>query len=366
MNYFCNENFKVKSRSFEQSNETFHHYLSTSFNKNLNKILVVYGFEHLTINCDMIFNLFCLYGNVMKVKILKNKMVLVEMNTLEEANRCIDNLHKTPIGHTKKIEVKYSKHYSIYNENMANKLSDGTYAYKIYSTSKLNRFSKVSQNNKRRPTAPSKILHFFNAPTDITGLDVHKTISKHLENINSIVSITILPKSHKVKCSTGLIEFKDISNAVKAVLKSNHLLIKSSKSKYPFLMKLCFSNYYDIHQTYLAYNRTRILKCRSMRFTPWLLHNSEQSIATTIFLISCIKVVNDNIPWTLRMVQETDYKQKIINEEETPNDWNGVLDLLKNKIVDSNNVHDNVDDKGDNFDHTEHIDVNKIGPLGDE
>ncbi|XP_050430975.1 heterogeneous nuclear ribonucleoprotein L-like [Adelges cooleyi] len=342
-----------------------HHWSST---KNLNKILVVYGLEHLPINCDMVFNLFCLYGNVMKVKILKNKMVLVEMQSFESASQCKDYLHKLSLGQDRKIEVKYSKHYAIHNEAVSNKLLDGTYAHKIYSTSKLNRFFKTSYITERRPTAPSKILHFFNAPTDITGLDVHQAISSYLESTEPIISITILPKTQKAKCSTGLIEFNDISHAVKAVLKTNHLLIKSSKSKYPFLMKLCFSNYYDISQitnNASSNDESPLLQCRSKRFTPWMLHNSEQATATTMFTISWFKVVgNDNSSWTLRQVIESDYKQTLKENELSAR--SNIVNLLKATFMKPNDLHDNNDDKGDNVDdHVEHSDVSSIGPLGD-
>ena len=36
-------------------------------------MLMVYGLNAEKMNCDRIFNLFCLYGNVVKVRILNSK-----------------------------------------------------------------------------------------------------------------------------------------------------------------------------------------------------------------------------------------------------------------------------------------------------
>lgn len=72
-----------------------------------NKILLVHGLEHVTaINCDKVFNLFCLYGNVAVVKILKDQKVFVEMDDDEGAKRCVKNLHMLPLDEQHKLRVK--------------------------------------------------------------------------------------------------------------------------------------------------------------------------------------------------------------------------------------------------------------------
>lgn len=58
------------------------------------------------VNCDRVFNLFCLYGNVATVKILRNDKMLVELENVEAAARCVSNLHLLPLGDAKKIKVK--------------------------------------------------------------------------------------------------------------------------------------------------------------------------------------------------------------------------------------------------------------------
>lgn len=71
-----------------------------------NRILIVHGLELVSINCDRVFNLFCLYGNVMTVKILKDFKVLVELEDAEAAKRCVSNLHLLPLDNANRIKVK--------------------------------------------------------------------------------------------------------------------------------------------------------------------------------------------------------------------------------------------------------------------
>jgi heterogeneous nuclear ribonucleoprotein L len=72
-----------------------------------NKVLIVYGLERMAVNCDKIFNLFCIYGNVMAVKILKGKQVLVELQDVEAAKRCVANLNLVRLDETTELKVKW-------------------------------------------------------------------------------------------------------------------------------------------------------------------------------------------------------------------------------------------------------------------
>ncbi|VVC35787.1 RNA recognition motif domain [Cinara cedri] len=278
-----------------------------------NRILLVHGLEILAINCDCVFNLFCLYGNVTTVKVLRDGKVLVEMEDVESAKRCVINLHQLPLDDNHRMKVKYSKHSFIHDQIAFNTLPDGTPAHKIYSASKLNRFTDNGNcYDRRRVAAPSKILHFFNAPTDVCGLTVHKAVLDAIGCVDVINSITILPMKRMAKCSTGLIELKSIALAARTVLMANHMTLKSTKSKFPFLTKLCFSKWSEIQQT-PAIDSAATLRFSSAPRMPWMLHKSEHPIPTTEFPISETTVVTgrgsggrgagDDSPWTLWAVQ---------------------------------------------------------------
>ncbi|XP_003247624.1 uncharacterized protein LOC100571280 [Acyrthosiphon pisum] len=265
------------------------------------KVLLVHGLDRVPVNCDRVFNLFCLYGNVTTVKILRDDKVLVELEDAEAARRCVSNLHMLQLDDEVHMKVKYSKHNFIHDQVNFNKLADGTPAQKVYLSSTLNRFiPNVLSPDKRRIAAPSKILHFFNAPTDVCGIAVHKAVSDALCRTDAIRSITILPKKPKAKCSTGLIELKSMALAARTVLLSNHMTIESTVSRFPFLTKLCFSKWSEIEEK--AGDMATLRFCSVPR-TPWLLHKSEHGVPTTEFPISCTTVVNGcgggDCAWTL-------------------------------------------------------------------
>jgi RNA recognition motif-containing protein len=83
------------------------HRLSSSWKQRAEpgRTLFVHGLG-CEINCDKVFNMFCLYGNVTAVKVMKDKQVLVELNDVEAAERCVSNLHLLPLGQKTKIKVK--------------------------------------------------------------------------------------------------------------------------------------------------------------------------------------------------------------------------------------------------------------------
>ncbi|XP_025409987.1 heterogeneous nuclear ribonucleoprotein L-like [Sipha flava] len=266
-----------------------------------NKVLIVYGLERMAVNCDKIFNLFCIYGNVMAVKILKGKQVLVELQDVEAAKRCVANLNLVRLDETTELKVKYSKH-SFINNHRTSRMPDGTLDMKNYLNSKLNRFiGKVKKyEDQRRTTAPSKILHFYNAPTDICAKKIHKTVTEALGCMDSIRSITILPKKLPgAKCSTGLVEMKSVELAVKTIFILNHMSFESSKSRFPFLTKLCFSKWSDIRRQ--STGSSDLL----LSITPCIsssLHNSEYAVSTAEYPIARTTLQTtgpDGASWTL-------------------------------------------------------------------
>uniref|UniRef100_A0A2S2PKX2 Heterogeneous nuclear ribonucleoprotein L n=1 Tax=Schizaphis graminum TaxID=13262 RepID=A0A2S2PKX2_SCHGA len=229
------------------------------------------------------------------------------MEDVEAARRCVSNLHMLQLDDDVFMKVKYSKHNFIHDQVNFNILADGTPVQKVYLSSTLNRFvPNVSCPDKRRIAAPSKILHFFNAPTDVCGKAVHRSVSDALCRTDAIRSITILPKKPKAKCSTGLIELKNMALAARTVILANHMTIESTVSRFPFLTKLCFSKWSEIEQK--SGDPTTLQFCSVPR-TPWLLHKSEHGVPTTEFPISCTTMVDGcgggDCMWTLWVVTAT-------------------------------------------------------------
>nr|XP_032800322.1 heterogeneous nuclear ribonucleoprotein L-like [Petromyzon marinus] len=134
-----------------------------------NKVLIVYDLDAERFNCDRVFNILCLFGDVEKVKFLKSKpgAAMVEMGDQYAVHRAVFHLNMSQIFGNK-INLCVSRQRSIV-PGQAFELPDGTDSYRDYAGSRNHRYAdseKAAKNRNQRPTA---VLHFFNAPTDITA-----------------------------------------------------------------------------------------------------------------------------------------------------------------------------------------------------
>ncbi|XP_075916966.1 heterogeneous nuclear ribonucleoprotein L-like [Petromyzon marinus] len=134
-----------------------------------NKVLIVYDLDAERFNCDRVFNILCLFGDVEKVKLLKSKpeAAMVEMGDQYAMHRAVFHLNMSQIFGNK-INLCVSRQRSIV-PGQAFELPDGTDSYRDYAGSQNHRYAdseKAAKNRNQRPTA---VLHFFNAPTDITA-----------------------------------------------------------------------------------------------------------------------------------------------------------------------------------------------------
>ncbi|KAI1229594.1 Heterogeneous nuclear ribonucleoprotein L, partial [Lamprotornis superbus] len=165
-------------------------------------VLMVYGLDQAKMNCDRVFNVFCLYGNVEKVsltcpvpdvsqvKFMKSKpgAAMVEMADGYAVDRAITHLNNN-FMFGQKLNVWWDwgwawgslgpgvcpsstpscpgrQHAIMPGQSYG--LEDGSCSYKDFSGSRNNRFSTPEQAAKNRIQHPSNVLHFFNAPLDVT------------------------------------------------------------------------------------------------------------------------------------------------------------------------------------------------------
>ncbi|KQS62197.1 heterogeneous nuclear ribonucleoprotein L isoform X11 [Drosophila erecta] len=203
-------------------------------------VMMVYGLDHDTSNTDKLFNLVCLYGNVARIKFLKTKegTAMVQMGDAVAVERCVQHLNNIPVGSGGKIQIAFSKQNFLSEVINPFLLPDHSPSFKEYTGSKNNRFLSPAQASKNRIQPPSKILHFFNTPP---GLTEDQLIG--IFNIKDVpaTSVRLFPLKTE-RSSSGLIEFSNISQAVLAIMKCNHLPIEGKGTKFPFIMKLCFSS----------------------------------------------------------------------------------------------------------------------------
>ena len=202
-------------------------------------VCMVYGLSQEKMNPNRIFNLFCVYGNVVRVKFLKTKegCAMVQMGDGPSVERVVSNLNNA-IFFGSKMQLSFSKQAFLSEVQSSYQLPDGSNSFQDFMGSRNNRFTNPKKASKISRSPPSKVLHFFNTPP---GLD-HS-------DIDNILTTNGSPKPKNVKMfpsktersSSGLIEFETLPEALEGLVLCNHQPIPNPNGQFPYIMKLCFS-----------------------------------------------------------------------------------------------------------------------------
>ncbi|XP_047186580.1 heterogeneous nuclear ribonucleoprotein L-like isoform X2 [Scophthalmus maximus] len=201
-------------------------------------VLIVYGLEPSKINADKVFNIFCLYGNVERVKFMKSKpgAAMVEMGDCYSVDRAITHLNNNFIF-GEKLSVCVSKQQAIV-PGQCYQLEDNTSSFKDFHGSRNNRFTSPEQAVKNRIQHPSNVLHFFNAQPDISTEIFNQVCDE--QGIKSPTSVKLFTRKSE-RSSSGLLEWESINDAMEALALMNHYQMKNPSGPYPYTLKLCFS-----------------------------------------------------------------------------------------------------------------------------
>ncbi|XP_047095091.1 polypyrimidine tract-binding protein homolog 3-like isoform X2 [Lolium rigidum] len=121
-------------------------------------------------NEDTLFNLFSLYGNIVRIKVLRNKPdhALVEMADGFQSELAVHYL-KGAMLFGNKLEVNYSKYPTITPSADAHE----------YTNSSLNRFNSNVVKNYRHCCAPTKMIHISALSQDISEDAILTHVSEH-------------------------------------------------------------------------------------------------------------------------------------------------------------------------------------------
>ncbi|CAB1344758.1 unnamed protein product [Coregonus sp. 'balchen'] len=197
-------------------------------------VAMVSGLHPAKMNCTRIFNLFCLYGNIEKVKFMKSVpgTALVEMGDEYAVDRSITHLNSIKV---------FSKRLNVFE------LEDGSSSYKDFAMTRNNRFSSVGQASKNIIQPPAAVLHFYNVPPCITEDELQRLCTEH--DVPSFIKFKVFDAKPSSKTISGLFEFDNKTHAVEVLTVLNHHQIRIP-SKYcvllrngsnPYTLKLCFS-----------------------------------------------------------------------------------------------------------------------------
>ncbi|KAG8504778.1 Heterogeneous nuclear ribonucleoprotein L-like, partial [Galemys pyrenaicus] len=164
-------------------------------------VVMVSGLHQLKMNCSRVFNLFCLYGNIEKVKFMKTipGTALVEMG---------DDV---------------SKQHSVVPSQIF-ELEDGTSSYKDFAMSKNNRFTSAGQASKNIIQPPSCVLHYYNVPLCVTEETFTKLCNDH--EVLTFIKYKVFDAKPSAKTLSGLLEWECKTDAVEALTALNHYQIR--------------------------------------------------------------------------------------------------------------------------------------------
>ncbi|XP_026877514.2 heterogeneous nuclear ribonucleoprotein L2 [Electrophorus electricus] len=205
-------------------------------------VMMVYGLEPSKINADKVFNIFCLYGNVERVKFMKSKpgAAMVEMGDCYAVDRAICHLNNHFLFN-QKLNVCVSKQQAIM-PGQSYELEDGSSSFKDFHGSRNNRFTSPEQAAKNRIQHPSNVLHFFNAAPE-ASVEIFSEICDELgvKSPSNVKLFAAKGGASSEKSSSGLLEWESVNDAMEALAMMNHYQMKNPNGPYPYTLKLCFS-----------------------------------------------------------------------------------------------------------------------------
>uniref|UniRef100_H3CBY4 Heteroous nuclear ribonucleoprotein L like n=1 Tax=Tetraodon nigroviridis TaxID=99883 RepID=H3CBY4_TETNG len=202
-------------------------------------VAMVSGLHPSKMNCTRIFNLFCLYGNIEKVKFMKSVpgTALVEMGDEYAVDRAITHLNSIKVF-GKRLNVCVSKQHAVIPSQVF-ELEDGSSSYKDFAMTRNNRFSSAGQASKNIIQPPSAVLHYYNVPPCVSQEQLLRLCSEH--DVPGFVKFKMFDAKPSSKTISGLLEFDSKTEAVEVLTVLNHYQIRIPNGSNPYTLKLCFS-----------------------------------------------------------------------------------------------------------------------------
>ncbi|KAJ8248549.1 hypothetical protein GJAV_G00243190 [Gymnothorax javanicus] len=235
----CNSRYTVSSQDLSDMGSYPVPQLSTYRPHSSSSVAMVSGLHPAQMNCARVFNLFCLYGNIEKVKFMKSVpgTALVEMREEYAVDRAITHLNNIKLF-GRRINVCVSKQQAVIPSQVF-ELEDGSSSYKDFSMTRNNRFSSAGQASKNIIQPPSCVLHFYNVPPCVTEEQLLRLCTDH--DVPGFIKFKLFDAKPSSKTISGLLEFDSKTQAVEVLTVLNHYQIRIPNGSNPYTLKLCFS-----------------------------------------------------------------------------------------------------------------------------
>eukprot|EP00736_Rhodelphis_marinus_P012874 Rmarinus@m.10728 len=196
------------------------------------KVVIAHNLSE-TVTCDQVFNLFCAYGPIVRVRLMYQKKgaAMVQFADHTQASQATNSLNGAQVfGQV--LDVRFSKHENVAcasQEELESMATTGQVRVKEFSSSPLNHFA--IGHDIINAYDPSKVLYFYNVPGD----------EKFQVVLNSLTRMGAeTPKKHRFvarsppKKSFGLMEWSTVEAATNALLLANNAPLSDSTLRLHF------------------------------------------------------------------------------------------------------------------------------------
>eukprot|EP01147_Barroeca_monosierra_P006848 gene6849-9516_t len=204
-------------------------------------VLMVYHINKGSMNCEKLFNLFCIYGNPTKIKILISKegMAMAQFESLEQSKTILDMLDGSEVQ-GQRMELGYSRNQDITDTPSEVKLPNGQPAMVSFEDGKLFRFQGTQPETGMSLLRPTPIVKFYDLPEEFSRDHVMKILG--LYAAPSPMEIILEKEDNGKPC--GYLKYRYASQATDAIIVCNNVSIpnvsKREDGSTP-IFKLCFA-----------------------------------------------------------------------------------------------------------------------------
>jgi len=201
-------------------------------------VLMVYSLDPDRFNCQRLFNLLCLYGNIVKINFLKSKegCAMVEFSDSESVDRAARNLNQVKMFGIR-VRLEQSRKTYVEDIRKPHELPDGTDSFQSFMRDRNNRFDTPERAAKNRIIPPTKILHFYNVPKMDDDRLSELFADQHAPCPTKIKWF----EAKSAKSASGLAEFDTVEESIEALVMVNNTKVECEDEGRPYDMKLCFS-----------------------------------------------------------------------------------------------------------------------------
>ena len=191
-------------------------------------VLLVNGLPDIPGLNEMLFTLFGVYGDVLRVKILYNKKetCLIQFRDANQAGLAMGYLNNVEFyGST--LNIQKSKHPEV--SLRRSDTEDKSELTRDYSRSNLHRFKILDSKNARNIAAPNPVLHVSSLHSGITEQELVEVFSQHQR---TVAAVQFIGPERRM----ALVQFVSTAHALHALVELHNYQLGDKQ------MKITFSN----------------------------------------------------------------------------------------------------------------------------